>query len=64
MAAPQIIINAILYPLEVAYRHGGHTRMGLARDPRRAAADHCRGPEPLCPGGGSQPKTLRPHSRA
>jgi hypothetical protein len=25
MAAPQIIINAILYPLGVAYRHGGHT---------------------------------------
>ena len=31
MAAPQIIINAILYPLEVAYRHGGHTQTCLRK---------------------------------
>jgi len=31
MAAPQIIINAILYPLGVAYRHGGHTQTCLRK---------------------------------
>src|SRR5215472_4601213 len=36
MAAPQIIINAILDLLGIAYRHGGHTLAGLTRDSRRA----------------------------
>ena len=39
IAAPQTIVNAILdalAPLGIdAYRHAGHPRAGLARDPRR-----------------------------